>query len=170
MNNLFVRREAKFSDDRRYRYWLKIVWDESLPCLGSIGLNPSDADEFDNDNTIRREIGFAQVLKCGALLKTNIYSYVTPYPKELDEATDPIGGIKGWFNSIAEYLVKNNCKPILAGWGAHAGERGIEAKAHFAAMGLKLDCLGLNKDGSPVHPLYQPYSATLIPFNYEVRG
>jgi hypothetical protein len=40
-----------------------------------IGLNPSTADETNNDPTIRRCIGFAQTWGYGAVCVTNLFAY-----------------------------------------------------------------------------------------------
>jgi hypothetical protein len=168
MSNLFIKREARFSDDRRYRYWLKIVWQPTDPLLGSVGLNPSRADEFDDDNTIRKEIGFAQRWGFGGLLKANIYGYVSPYPKDLKTVEDPIGGELNSFEALNDLL--KDCPMTLAGWGRNAGERGIQAARELAALGVNLYCLGKNSDGSPEHPLYIPYTRVPVPFKCEVAN
>jgi hypothetical protein len=40
-----MRSDAYLSDDRKYRYWLLRVWDDSLPINCTCGVNPSTADE-----------------------------------------------------------------------------------------------------------------------------
>lgn len=44
---------AIFSDDRKYRFALFRMWDLKAPNVMFIGLNPSTANEHDNDPTIR---------------------------------------------------------------------------------------------------------------------
>ena len=51
---------AKLSDDKLYRYSLWRIWDDKKPYVLFIGLNPSTADETEDDPTIRRCIGFAE--------------------------------------------------------------------------------------------------------------
>jgi hypothetical protein len=57
-----VRKGAKLSDDGVYRYALWRDWRESLdePLLGYVMLNPSTADASEDDQTIRKCIGFAE--------------------------------------------------------------------------------------------------------------
>jgi len=57
---LFVKRTAKFSKCRRYRYSLRTVCDETKPVAAFIGLNPSTADDTVDDPTVRRCRGFAE--------------------------------------------------------------------------------------------------------------
>jgi hypothetical protein len=52
--------DAKFSACRKYRYALWRTWDESKPSAMIIGLNPSTADENENDPTITRCFNFAK--------------------------------------------------------------------------------------------------------------
>lgn len=49
-----------FSQCRRFRYTLVRERDAALPKVAFIGLNPSTADETQDDPTIRRCIGFAK--------------------------------------------------------------------------------------------------------------
>lgn len=53
-----MKKGAELSLDRIYRYALYRTWDESLPKVMFVGLNPSTADEFSDDPTIRRCLNF----------------------------------------------------------------------------------------------------------------
>lgn len=44
---------ADFSNDRKYRYALWRIWDRTKPLVMFIGLNPSTANETENDPTIK---------------------------------------------------------------------------------------------------------------------
>lgn len=55
-----MKSEAILSVDRKYRYVLTRTWDETLPNIMFVGLNPSTADETTDDPTIRRCINFAK--------------------------------------------------------------------------------------------------------------
>ncbi len=70
-----MRTEAYLSPDRMYRYWLLRVWDDSLPINCICGVNPSKADERENDPTIRKDIGFSERQGFGGLLKVNISAF-----------------------------------------------------------------------------------------------
>ena len=58
---------AQLSQCRRFRYRLWRVWDGALPSVLFIMLNPSIADECDDDPTIRRCIGFAKAWGFGGI-------------------------------------------------------------------------------------------------------
>lgn len=54
------RNGAELSEDREYRYRLWRQWDAQKPTLAFIMLNPSTADESEDDPTIRRCLGYAE--------------------------------------------------------------------------------------------------------------
>jgi hypothetical protein len=154
-----IRSEAYLSDDRRYRYWLLRVWDNSLPMMANLGANPSTADESQNDPTIRKDMGFAERLGFGGLLKLNVGGFRATYPKDWYRAADPFGPE----NSIAhllEYLAKFKVQTTVLAWGRCIGRfknRGETIAANIPnAM-----CFGKNPDGTPRHTLMLPYSTKL---------
>jgi hypothetical protein len=52
---------------------------------------------------------------------------------------------------------------VLCAWGRHCTQaRRNELLSLLAGWPLK--CLGVNADGSPVHPLYKAYSTPLVGF------
>lgn len=157
-----MRTEAYLSDDRRYRYWLLRVWDESLPIMANIGANPSTADETVNDPTIRKDMGFATRLGFGGLLKLNVGGFRATKPRDWYQAADPYGPE----NSVAhvlEYLAKFNVKQTVAAWGKCVGRFAGRGKT-IAANIPDIMCFGLNGDGTPRHTLMLPYSTQLEPF------
>ncbi|MCB0280523.1 MAG: DUF1643 domain-containing protein, partial [Calditrichaeota bacterium] len=82
---------ARFSRDRRYRYALWRTWADGNDSVLFIGLNPSQADEKENDPTIRRCISFAQDWGFSGCIVVNLFAYCTAYPGELKTIADPIG-------------------------------------------------------------------------------
>ena len=160
--SLFVQRAAEFSECRLYRYSLRIVWDPSLPLASFIGLNPSTADEWQDDPTVRRCRTFAESWNCGGLLMLNVFAFRATLPADMKKVEDPIRP-----RNTAAYLIEQlaTCGgPHIAAWGKHSSHRnhGEYIKCHFP----HLDCLALNLDGSPKHPLYLKGSLLPQPFNY----
>lgn len=150
-------RAVTFSPCRTYRYTLRIVWDESLPVAAFVGLNPSTADEYQDDPTIRRCKGFAQSWGCGGMLMLNLFAFRATDPAEMKRAADPIGPD----NRLAEFL--DTCTgPRVACWGTHGSHAG--RAAFIAPLLPELQCLGKNADGSPKHPLYLKADTALQPF------
>lgn len=155
-----MHKSAILSDCGRYRYELRRVWDESLPLVALIGLNPSTADAENDDPTIRKCIGFAIRLGFGGIVMLNLFSYRATHPKDLLKAarlgTEVIGE-----GAIKVRQRAASCEQVIACWGRHGLKRQTDFLAHF---NRPLFCLGTNQDGTPAHPLMLPYSTQLIPF------
>ena len=146
MKDLFNDNGAKFSDDRFYRYALWRIWDRDKAMMMFIGLNPSTANETTDDPTIRRVKRFAKDWGYGGVFMTNLFAFVTAYPEELLKCDDPVGDNDLWLKEIAR-----ECKDILFAWGSfNVNGRDKEIIEKFPLSYV----LGVNKDGSPKHPLY----------------
>jgi hypothetical protein len=151
---IFEIRTALFSDDRAHRYMLRIVWNEALPLCAFVGLNPSTADEVQDDPTIRRCKGFARDWRYGGILMFNLFAYRATLPGDMKAHRDPIGEQVDLGFFIRQY----NPSIVVAAWGTHGSfmERGEQVRKQLSEYfaGRRLVCLGTNADGSPKHPLY----------------
>ena len=147
-------REAEFSIDKKERYSLKREWDKSKNKILYIMLNPSFADDKDDDPTIRRLINFTKKFNSGGFLVGNIFTTITPNPKELDKS-------KGMSDKNFEELIKliNKVDQIVYAWGSS-----IEEPKLLKKLVLNPKCFGKNLNGTPKHPLYLPSQTKLINF------
>jgi hypothetical protein len=155
---LKMKKSAILSDDRLYRYSLSRIWDSSLPTVMFIGLNPSTADETENDPTINRCIGFAKSWGYGGLVMTNLFAFRSTDPKILKSVKEPIGDKNNdWLIQLAK-----ESKIIIAAWGTNGTllNRDKEIKKLFPT----LYCLELSKENHPKHPLYLKKTKTPIRF------
>jgi hypothetical protein len=125
-----------------------------------VGLNPSTADDEQDDPTIRRCIAFAKREGMGALCMTNVYAWRSTDPAGLQVPANPVGVDNGrWLAACAK-----EAGLIVCAWGKHAGKRDVQSVASILAThNGRVMCLGKNLDGSPKHPLYLPAAAPLIP-------
>jgi hypothetical protein len=144
-----MKRDAYFSLDRKYRYALWRIWDETLPIVMFIGLNPSDANESSDDPTVRHCIAFARRWQqYGGIIVGNLFARCTPDPKVMMKDEEPIG------IENDEWLLKlsKDAALVVSAWG----DRGIFKKRGRAVRSLipDLHYLKLNKSGEPSHPLY----------------
>jgi hypothetical protein len=143
---------AQFSECGKYRYTLtrSLVSRFADWHVLFIMLNPSTADENFNDPTIRRCLSFAERGKYSQLTVVNLFALRATDPKELKTHSDPIGQFND--EAIWDMVRKHRKENIIAAWGANkfAQERAIEVKKKFGPF----QCLGVNRDGSPKHPLY----------------
>lgn len=140
---------AILSPCRNYRYVLERRWGDG-PLVLFIGLNPSTADETEDDPTIRRCIRFARDWYYGGLLMGNLFAYRTVNPFELSRAEDPIGPD----NDAWLAILNLRAGLTVAAWGAHKAA-GPRAERILPLLGT-VYALGVTKDGSPRHPLYMP--------------
>lgn len=149
--------DAIFSEDKKYRYALWRLWSIE-PKIMFIGLNPSTANESENDPTIRRVIRFAKDWGYGGVFMMNLFAIVSSDPKVLLTCENPIGENDYWLSAT-----QRKCKDIVFAWGnfKEADKRSKEIIAMFD----KATCLGLNKNGTPKHPLY--IAANTKPINFK---
>ncbi len=146
--DLFRLKDALLSECGLYRYYLWRSWDAEGKTLNIIGLNPSTADAFQDDPTIRRCIGFAKDNGFGNLYVTNLFAYRATKPNDLMVAPDPVGPENDkWLQDIA-----TQSDDLLFAWGNSGGflDRN-EMVLELLPQGL---CLGKTKIGAPRHPLY----------------
>ncbi len=87
---LYSEQGAIFSECGEYRHALWRVWDDTLPRLLWILLNPSTADENHSDPTNTRGERRAREMGFGANIFVNIFALRSPYPKALYEHSDPV--------------------------------------------------------------------------------
>lgn len=141
-------RSAEFSPCRLYRYKLWRIWDSSLPYAQFIGLNPSTADETNDDPTVRRCINYAAQWGYGGLCMTNIFAYRATDPRDMKAVAEPVGP----GNDAALVEVASKAGVVVAAWGTHGSHmlRGIEV----CKLIPDLHVLKLTRDGFPAHPLY----------------
>lgn len=161
MSNLLFDTEetsgARFSDCGKYRYALWRIWDDALPKIMFVGLNPSTATAELDDPTIRRVKRFAKDWGYGGVYMANLFSFVTAYPEELASCKDPVKDNDMWLVTIG-----TKCKDVLFAWGSfkEAKDRAKKVTAMFPTA----VCLGFTKDGSPKHPLYVAAKTTQVNF------
>jgi hypothetical protein len=151
---------AFFSECRAYRYalWRDWDWQGYAHRVAFIGLNPSTADETQDDPTIRRCIGFAKAWGFGGLVMLNAYAFRATDPKNMRKAADPIGPAND--EKLAYYATQVGC--IVAAWGGHCSPS--RERRVVDVVRQPVFCLGVTKDGRPKHPLYLPASAARVPF------
>lgn len=154
---MFENNGAQFNDDKTHRLYLWRIWDESKPLVMFIGLNPSTANESENDPTMRRVIGFAKSWDCGGVYMTNLFTIISSSPGILKDH-------RSWGELVSNFSllvdISKKCKEVVFCWGnfKEAEIRARECKKYFKdAM-----CLGRNKNGSPKHPLYVKGDTGLI--------
>jgi hypothetical protein len=139
---------AAFSPCRKYRYALWRRWETEKPYAMFVGLNPSTADEIEDDPTIRRCKRFASDWGYGCLVMTNLFAIRATDPKVMLAHDDPVGPEN---DDYLRYLARR-AGIVVSAWGAHGGHRGRDFQVLRMIAGMHH--LGLTKAGKPRHPLY----------------
>ncbi|PCJ63084.1 MAG: hypothetical protein COA79_02570 [Planctomycetota bacterium] len=140
---------AKFSKCRKYRYSLWRIWNEELPLVAFIGLNPSTADETKNNPTIKRCISFSKEWGFGGVYVINLFAYRATFPKDLLAYPEPIGSRNiSWIKKICE-----KCSMVIGAWGNDGSH--LNQSEKVIQLIPNMFCLNVNKSGHPAHPLYQ---------------
>jgi len=152
---------AVISNDGRYRYRLARMWDAEKPTLAWVMLNPSTADETEDDPTVRRCIGYAKDWGYGSIAVGNLFALRATDPSELDDDPNPIGEK----NDFHLRKIANEAAKVVVAWGASYSGNGLgEVRRTYVTTLLEEEtgevfALDTTKDGHPVHPLYQPSDA-----------
>ena len=157
---------ARFSADRRYRYVLWRIWDESRPTALFIMLNPSIANENNNDPTVERCQRRAQIIGYGGLTVCNLFAFCSTNPRMLYEVNDPVGSD----NDRALLERARTAGLVVCGWGTNGAlkGRGPAVLAMLRANGITPHALKINSDGSPQHPLSDEAAVALTGFFAEL--
>lgn len=153
---------AVLDHTRTYRFMLWRFWDDRPRVLFS-GLNPSTANESENDPTVKRWIQFAQAWGYGGFYAVNLYPYITAYPKEL---------VKGVAHHKANYPAIKMASSLSVltvvcwGDGIKLVPGGLAVADHVIETYLDEPmCFGLTKSGNPKHPLYLPSDTELVEYS-----
>lgn len=149
---------AEISPCGIYRYSLWRIWDDSLPKVMFIGLNPSTADATDDDSTITRCIRFAEMWGFGGIYMTNLFAYRSTDKSKLYAVDEAVGEDNDKY--ILKYAKKAD--KIIAAWGNDGSFLGRSETIYNLIPSLF--CLHINQTGEPKHPLYVAYDTTLKPY------
>jgi len=162
-------KDALLSLDGTQRYTLTRVWDETNQHRDVwIMLNPSTADAEVDDATIQRCLFFSRRSgEVGGLIVLNLWSRRSTDPKGLYSIPVRDPALAYNEDHWRRVLDHESVHRVIAAWGSHAGK--VKAPRpdlwDFAdRYGYSIECLGLNKDGSPKHPLYLPNETKFRPF------
>lgn len=122
-----VRNHSYYSDDKKYRYLLKKIWDDSLPSATFIGINPSDATELIMDRTVMNVTNFLIKKGYGSVNLLNLFAYRSKDPKKLKDRSQDYERTN---EKYLEELVSES-DLVIVGWGKsfESKHKGIIAKA-----------------------------------------
>lgn len=150
-----VKSGARFSTCRTWRYALWREWDSQKGFVLFVGLNPSTANEVDNDPTISKCMGFADRWGFGGIYMLNLFAFCATQPERMIGVIDPVGPEND--STFSLYSSKSNL--VVAAWGGSVPMRerarlNLDTRINFVLRNIntQVHCLGRTQDGSPKHP------------------
>lgn len=158
---------AQFSDDMVMRYRLARSLGEPLSRLMVVDgcvlgmarivwlmLNPSTADAFELDPTIKECRKRSLALGADVMEVVNLFAFRSPYPKDLKKRYVGQRG-EGPDNNRAIIEACRGARWVVAAWGNDGALDGRDRliRQLMADMGINLLHLGLTNGGHPKHPL-----------------
>ena len=153
----FYSKGAVLSDCATYRYVLERHWNSGAGAVGFVMLNPSTADGYEDDRTIRRCVGFARDWGFCSMYVVNLMAFRTTYPTDIPTSAGvAVGPERDRFLRNVDRIVDQ----IICAWGASLPT--FIDEAFITEMRWYLDetytrqlyCLGRTNGGHPRHPLY----------------
>lgn len=168
----YAKFDYKDPKKRKYRYLLRRIWDENLPQVTFVMLNPSTAGagEEENDPTIKKCIDLARSWNYGSLEVVNLFAYIATEPKELNEALKKGDDIVGYNNNLYILSATKRAESIIVAWGAGLDNSSakkyrveevlnlISCKTLYYLVDSKGNGDDLTKNGHPRHPLQRDRS------------
>lgn len=159
---------AIFSDCRRYRYVLGREF-SSGPIVGTVGdvmrtvidsrfivwamLNPSTADHEKLDPTLKRCEAFSRRWGYAGFYVVNLYAFRATEPTDMPMLDRrPSSRAIGPDNDVSIRFWTEN-RDVVVGWGNHGAAQRVREVAAALSRAARVDCLAVNDDGSPRHPL-----------------
>lgn len=142
-----------------YRLRLGRRWSAGETVLW-IMLNPSTANAYNDDATIRRCIAYSRVWGFGAMSVGNVFAYRATNPSELMHA--PREMLENYGHIHAMSL---EASLIVCAWGANPLARFARAMVSIAIdeskTAIPVRCLGISPSGAPFHPLQRTRKLSL---------
>ena len=101
----------RYNQAKNNRYELWRIWNNQKPLILFILLNPSTADDKNDDKTVKKLIGFTKKYDFGGFYIGNLFSYISSSPNPKKFVHNEIKNI----NHIKR--MKKKCKKVIVGWG-----------------------------------------------------
>lgn len=138
-----------------YQYWLTRPPEPRSPLM-FVMLNPSIADEYKDDPTVRKCRQIANREGFDGILLLNLYAYIDSNPRALEACSDPVGPENDAHlrRALTEQVQRG--APVVAGWGSRAERRQVAQRVGQVlnlVSGVDWQCLGYTQLGYPLHPM-----------------
>jgi len=166
-------RSALIDPTGTYRYMLMRIVPPSTRRILWVMLNPSKADAFVDDPTIRKIVGFSTRAGFGEIVVVNLFAFRSKDPSDLKRAVeagkDPVG------NPECDIYISDQAakaEMVVCAWGAHGSFMGRDVVVEELLrrwLPNTLHVLGFTTGGAskrpqPIHPLYQKNETPFVPW------
>lgn len=155
-----------FNAERTHRFTLFRHWGDPDDFVAGICCNPSGATAALTDRTVSKMVKFSrEKWGVGAYYMLNALSIRGTYSNELGQARQVnLPENDEWIRRIAA-----KARFVVVAWGNPGADfrrdKEVDAILREVCDPAKVFCFGRNKStNAPVHPLYQPFSAQLVPY------
>jgi hypothetical protein len=143
------------------------IQDEGL-IAATFGVNPSTANATENDQTIRKDMGFGRVLGWRRIIKGNKFSRRATDVRAL--AGLSLAEAVGPENDFYCEQIMREADVVLFAWGP-LSKLPKRLRTRWRVLwemandiGKQPLCFGTARDGHPLHTLMLPYSSPLMPW------
>ena len=163
---------AVISECGNYRTRLeRVVQDHQLVSVARtilwVMLNPSTADAWKDDQTIRKVRAFSLRWGFHRALVGNLFAYRSTDPYRMWKARHEGRDIVGPGNDEELVSMAKAAELVVCAWGAHAEtwpERAQGVAQLLLAANPNVKALKFTNSGQPYHPLYLPLDTELLPW------
>jgi hypothetical protein len=148
---------ACFNAHRTHRYVLWRNWEHGKPIMAVVMLNPSVANEFELDPTLRRVFRYAKAWGFGGMRILNAFSLVSTFPERLLHAE-----LVSETNDDHIIDVVTSAHRTMVGWGTYLDKAKLVWRVPELRYMLARHAIGpvmawrITATGQPSHPLYLP--------------
>lgn len=156
-------------DDNCIRYMLGTQGNRTLVCFG---INPSTAEPNDLDNTLERVQDISLFNRFDSWLMFNVYPIRATNFDDLSNTCDDNAHRKN-METITKYFENKSDIDVWVAFGDLIYDREYLATCWrdiytiIRNKNISWVATGINKSGSPKHPLYQKKESSLLEFNME---
>ncbi|MGY3501687.1 DUF1643 domain-containing protein [Bradyrhizobium sp. USDA 4471] len=159
---MMVKMSAVISDCRRYRYRLERHFAVGRTLM-FVMANPSTADAQEDDQTIRKCVGFAERAGYGRIIVGNKFAWRSKDIEALGRAPDAIGPEND--QHLREMMAQADL--VVVAWGQIGKfpkvlrDRWKDIVRLADAADRQLHSIGVNRDGHPKHPQTTGYEVAI---------
>lgn len=152
-----------------YRYRLERHIGGGGGPVAFIMVNPSTADHVEDDQTIRKVIGFATRMDACRVIVGNLFAYRATDVRELRAAG---GRAIGPLNDLHLEIMMREADRVIVAWGASTKIPASLRHNTYSCAALaerkkvKLECLGITTNGDPLHPCMISYDRPVQPWRH----